>query len=139
MALAALDFIDRHEVVHFIGQSGTGKSHLTSNDATLTAAIQDGMNGDDGTVLENANLVGGAVYFHCPPTCAVRHAVEIAVDRDHAIARDASLEPQHGLEHARCQRLERRALLGEMLGQPAWSWHGRAHWRPDRAIGGTAC
>jgi DNA replication protein DnaC len=28
MALAALDFIDRHEVVHFIGQSGTGKSHL---------------------------------------------------------------------------------------------------------------
>jgi DNA replication protein DnaC len=28
MTLAALDFIDRHEVVHFIGQSGTGKSHL---------------------------------------------------------------------------------------------------------------
>ena len=27
MALAGLDFIDRHEVVHFIGQSGTGKSH----------------------------------------------------------------------------------------------------------------
>ena len=28
MALAGLDFIDRHEVVHLIGQSGTGKSHL---------------------------------------------------------------------------------------------------------------
>ncbi len=28
MALAALDFIDHHEVVHLIGQSGTGKSHL---------------------------------------------------------------------------------------------------------------
>jgi DNA replication protein DnaC len=28
MALAALNFIDRHEVVHLIGQSGTGKSHL---------------------------------------------------------------------------------------------------------------
>ena len=27
-ALAGLDFIDRHEVVHLIGQSGTGKSHL---------------------------------------------------------------------------------------------------------------
>ena len=27
-ALASLDFVDRHEVVHFIGQSGTGKSHL---------------------------------------------------------------------------------------------------------------
>src|SRR5208283_4389855 len=28
LALAQLDFIDRHEVVHLIGQSGTGKSHL---------------------------------------------------------------------------------------------------------------
>jgi DNA replication protein DnaC len=30
MALAALDFIDRREVIHFIGQSGTGKSHLAA-------------------------------------------------------------------------------------------------------------
>jgi DNA replication protein DnaC len=30
MALAGLDFIDRYEVVHFIGQSGTGKSHLAA-------------------------------------------------------------------------------------------------------------
>ncbi len=30
MALAGLDFIDRHEVVHFIGQSGAGKSHLAA-------------------------------------------------------------------------------------------------------------
>ena len=28
LALAQLDFIDRREVVHLIGQSGTGKSHL---------------------------------------------------------------------------------------------------------------
>ncbi len=28
MALATLDFVDRHKVVHFIGQSGAGKSHL---------------------------------------------------------------------------------------------------------------
>ena len=28
LALAGLNFIDRHEVVHLIGQSGTGKSHL---------------------------------------------------------------------------------------------------------------
>ena len=28
-ALAQLDFIDHHEVVHFIGQSGTGKSHVS--------------------------------------------------------------------------------------------------------------
>jgi len=31
LALAQLDFIDRHEVVHFIGQSGTGKSHLAAS------------------------------------------------------------------------------------------------------------
>jgi len=30
MTLAGLDFIDRHEVIHFIGQSGTGKSHLAA-------------------------------------------------------------------------------------------------------------
>jgi DNA replication protein DnaC len=30
LALAQLDFIDRHEVVHCIGQSGTGKSHLAA-------------------------------------------------------------------------------------------------------------
>src|SRR6201995_3969737 len=29
LALAQLDFIERHEVVHFIGQSGTGKSHVS--------------------------------------------------------------------------------------------------------------
>jgi len=29
LALAQLDFIDRHEVVHFIGQSGTGKTHVS--------------------------------------------------------------------------------------------------------------
>jgi DNA replication protein DnaC len=30
LALAQLDFIGRHEVIHFIGQSGTGKSHLAA-------------------------------------------------------------------------------------------------------------
>src|SRR5947209_925924 len=30
LALAQRDFIDRHEVVHFTGQSGTGKSHLAA-------------------------------------------------------------------------------------------------------------
>ena len=29
MALASLDFVAKHEVVHFIGQSGTGKSHVS--------------------------------------------------------------------------------------------------------------
>jgi DNA replication protein DnaC len=29
MALAELEFIDRCEVVHFLGPPGTGKSHLS--------------------------------------------------------------------------------------------------------------
>jgi len=74
------------------------------------------MSGNDGAILENANLVGRAVYFDCPPTRAVRHAVEIAVDGNHAIAGDTSLEAQNSLERARCQRLKRRALAGEMFG-----------------------
>jgi hypothetical protein len=92
---------------------------VTSDDATLTAAIQDGMNGDDGAVLENANPVGGAVHFDRSPTRAVRHALEIAVDRDHAVTGDASLKAQHGLERPRRQRMKRRALLGEVLGDNA--------------------
>jgi DNA replication protein DnaC len=28
MALAQLDFVDRHEAVHFLGQPGCGKTHL---------------------------------------------------------------------------------------------------------------
>jgi DNA replication protein DnaC len=30
LALAQLDFVDRHEVIHFLGPPGTGKSHLTT-------------------------------------------------------------------------------------------------------------
>src|SRR4051812_35588799 len=74
------------------------------------------MNGDDITVLENADLVGRAVHFNRAPACAVRHAVEIAVDGHHAVTGDAPLEPQDGLEGARGQRLQCRALVSEMFG-----------------------
>jgi hypothetical protein len=40
---------------------------VTGNDATLTASIQDRMNGDDITAFENANLAGRAVHFDRPP------------------------------------------------------------------------
>ena len=70
-------------------------------------------------VLEDAHLVGRAVHLDDAPARAVGHAVEIAVDRDHAVAGDAPLEPQHRLERPGGQRLELRALLGEMLGDDA--------------------
>ena len=52
---------------------------MTRDDAALTAAIQHRMNGDDGAILENADLAGGAAHFERSPTCAVRHAVEIVL------------------------------------------------------------
>src|SRR5208282_4302070 len=89
------------------------------NDATPAAALEDGMAGNDMAVLENADLVGCAVHFDRSPTGAVRHAVEIAVNGDHAVAGDASLEPQDGPERSGCERLELGTFLGEMLGDNA--------------------
>jgi DNA replication protein DnaC len=40
MAIAQLDFIDRHEVVHFLGQPGCGKTHLAI--ALAVEAVQAG-------------------------------------------------------------------------------------------------
>jgi len=45
----------------------------------------------------------------------VGHAVEIAVDGDHAVLGDAALQPQHGLERPGRQWLQAGALLGEVL------------------------
>ena len=47
------------------------------------------------------------------------HAVEVAADRDHAVAGDAALEAQHGLERPGRERLQARPLLGEVLGDDA--------------------
>ena len=59
-----------------------------------------GMDGNDVARLENAHLVGDAVHLDDAPARAVRHAVEVAVDRDHAVTGDAALEPQHRLERS---------------------------------------
>ncbi len=40
MAVAQLDFVDRHEVVHFLGQPGCGKTHLAI--ALAVEAVQAG-------------------------------------------------------------------------------------------------
>ena len=40
MAIAQLDFIDRHEVVHFLGQPGCGKTHIAI--ALAVEAVQTG-------------------------------------------------------------------------------------------------
>jgi hypothetical protein len=62
------------------------------------------------------DLTSGAVHLDGTAACCVGHAIEIAVDRDHAIAGDAPLHPQHRLERAGRQSLETWVLFGEMLG-----------------------
>ena len=89
---------------------------MSGDDPALAAAVEHRMDGDDLAVLEDTDLGGGAVHFDQAAARAIGHAVEIAADRDHAVAGDAPLEPQDALERARQQRLQCRALLGEMLG-----------------------
>src|ERR1700741_380968 len=74
------------------------------------------MNGNDLTCLENAHLVGRVMHLDDAASSAVRHAVEVAIDGDHAIAGDAPFEAQYGLERPRRQLLKPRALLRKMLG-----------------------
>ena len=64
----------------------------------------------------NADLASGAVHLDRTAACCVGHAIEIAVDRDLAVAGDAPLHPQHRLELAGRQSLEAWVLFGEMLG-----------------------
>ena len=49
----------------------------------------------------------------------VRHAVEIAADRDHALVTDAALDGEHGAAGHCGVRDQRRLLLGEMLDDDA--------------------
>ena len=68
------------------------------------------------TRLENAHLGGGVVHLDDAAARAVWHAVEVAVDRDHAVTGDATLEAQHCLEWSGRKLLKLRTFLGEMLG-----------------------
>ena len=89
---------------------------MSGGDAAATTAFQHRMNGDQVSVLENANLAGGAVDLDDPAAGCIGHAVEIAVQRDHAVASDTPLELQHRLERSGGQRLEMRQFLGEVFG-----------------------
>ena len=71
---------------------------MPGGDAALAAAFEDGMYRNQPAFLENAQLVGHAVHLDDAPPGSVRHAVQIAVDRDHAVAGDPPLQSQHDLE-----------------------------------------
>ena len=92
---------------------------MPGDDAALAAALQHRMDRDHPRVFQDAHLAGGGVHLHRPPASGVGHAVEIAADRDHAVAGDAPLEAQHRLERAGRQRQQMRAFLGKVFGDDA--------------------
>jgi hypothetical protein len=86
--------------------AGGGKLRWPARNAPLPASIQDGVNRNDVAGLENAHLVGGVVYLDGAPARTVRHAVEVAVDRDHAVTSDAAFETQDRLERSGRESLQ---------------------------------
>ena len=114
-----------------------GQGSVPGEDASLAAAIEDGMHGDNAPFLENAHLIGLAVHFDGTPLSGVRDAVEIAADRDHAVAADAPRAAAR-LEWPSRKWLELGRSSANARPQLAWSWHGRARWRLGRASDGIA-
>ena len=61
-------------------------------DAALAAALEHGMGGDALAVLQDVDLGRGDLDLDGAASGAVGHGVEIAADRDHALARDPALQ-----------------------------------------------
>src|SRR5215472_12758696 len=87
---------------------------VTAN-ATLTAALEHGVDGDQLVILENADLVGQGMHLDHAPTRAVRDRVEIAADRHHTLARDAAVQGKDNIKRHGGQCLEVWLLVGEVL------------------------
>ena len=88
---------------------------MAGSDPALVAAFQHGMGGNQLAVLEDADLVGQGVHLDHAPAGGIGHAVEVAADADHALARDPPLEPQHRPERGQRQRPQEGLLLGKGL------------------------
>src|SRR4051812_3701877 len=74
------------------------------------------MGGDQFAVLQDVDRAGKRLDLDDTPPGAVGHGVEIAADRDHAVARDPAVERQDGVEGTSRQNLKMWLLLGEVLG-----------------------
>ena len=77
------------------------------------------MHGDDLVGLENAHLMGRVVHLDDTSSRAVRHAVEVAVDGNHAVTSDAAFQAQDRLERPGRELLKPGSFLSEMLGDDA--------------------
>ena len=81
----------------------------------MATSCHHSVHGDDLTLFENAYLVGHAVYLDHALPRGFLHAVEITIHGHLAVARNASLEPQHGLERSGRKQPQFGLLLDKML------------------------
>src|ERR1700761_2646345 len=65
------------------------------------------MNSQQFAVLVDTDLVSQTVNVECAPARTIGHAVVVAADGDQTFMAHASLEPDHTIEHAGGQRLQR--------------------------------
>jgi hypothetical protein len=71
------------------------------------------MDRDQGSILEDAQLIGKRMDFDQPAPGRVRDAVGVAADADHALARDAALQLQHRAERSQRQWPQMLSFFGE--------------------------
>ena len=100
----------------FIGPAawrpGQGTLAMGRVDPVLPAPFQDGMDGDQPALIEDADLVGKLMDLD-DPAGSVWDAVVIAADRDQAVMADAALELEQRIEGEGRQPLQFGLLGGK--------------------------
>ena len=80
---------------------------------TFAARLEHRMLGDELSGVVDPQLLGESVHFHGASGEAVRDRVLVALDTDHAVARQPPLQAKHRRVRMSRQLLERLSLLGE--------------------------
>ncbi|NVN09767.1 hypothetical protein HUK84_01155 [Nguyenibacter vanlangensis] len=88
---------------------------MSGIDTPLVAPIQRRVPGDQYSVLENPDFRRMVLDLENASSGGVRHAVEIAADRDHAFMTDTAFDRQDGVIGMRWKVAQMGAFVGEML------------------------
>ena len=100
---------------------------MAGQDRALLAPLQQGVHGDQASVFVDAHLIGGGLHIQRAPVGTIGHAVVVAADADAALAADAPLLAQDGIEAAARQSLQARAFVLEVLQHHALSTGMQSH------------
>lgn len=83
---------------------------MAAGDPPLVPAVKNRVDGNQVAVLEDVDLLGCDLYGDLPAHRRVRHAVIVAIDRDHAVAADPALQTEDLVERPCGQELQSRLL-----------------------------